>query len=229
MIGVLAGTSFLEANVMGGGAVERVVTPWGSCEVTLAGSLALIVRHGSKGHLPPHRINHHAHLAALKQLGVRGVVSVGSVGSLRPELVPGSLVVISDYYMPGKVITYRNDRIHYTVPGFDPGWRMALLSGLRKAGLEPVDGGVYAETAGPRFETVSEVKALAQIADVVGMTCASEAILAQELELPHTVVAIVDNVAHGLGAEPLSGEGFRAQVRANRDLVLKLLDAVREM
>jgi 5'-methylthioadenosine phosphorylase len=229
MIGVLGGTSFLETESVRTGTVERVVTPWGSCEVIRAEPLCLIARHGREGYLPPHRINHHVHLAALKQLGVRGVVSVGSVGSLRLSLSPGSLVVVNDYYAPGKMVTYYHDRIRFTVPGDDPEWRSALLNRLRKNGLEPVDGGVYAETTGPRFETVAEIKALSVVADVVGMTCASESMLARELDLPHAVVVIVDNVAHGIGTEPLTGESFQAQVRANKELALRVLDAIKKM
>lgn len=229
MIGVLGGTSFLEAEAVRDGVVERVVTAWGSCEVIVAKPLCLIARHGRDGYLPPHRINHHAHLAAMHQLGVKGVVSVGSVGSLKTHIEPGSLVVISDYYAPGKLVTYHNDSIRYTVPGYDPTWRGVLLEGLRRAGLEPVDGGVYAETFGPRFETVAEIRALAPIADVVGMTCASETMLARELGLSHAVVTIVDNIANGIGEEPLTGGSFRAQVRANHDLALQVLDVIRKM
>jgi 5'-methylthioadenosine phosphorylase len=76
-------------------------------------------------------------------------------------------------------------------------------------------GGVYAQTRGPRIETVAEVKALAKIADIVGMTVASEATLALELGMRFAAICTVDNYANGLGEEILTYEHILATSRAN--------------
>lgn len=226
MIGILGGTSFLETDALQRGQAEHVVTPYGAVEVVRAGNVAMIARHGRDGRTPPHRINHRAHLWALRQIGVTHIVAFGSVGGLRMEHAPGSQLLIDDLYAPFRVVTFHETEIKFTVPGFDPEWRGTALDAMRAAGLAITDGGTYAETLGPRFETVAEIRMLAQAADVVGMTCASEAVLARELGLPFALLATVDNYAHGIGAEPLTGDGFRDQVRENHDKVLWAFDAV---
>ncbi|MCB2198508.1 MTAP family purine nucleoside phosphorylase [bacterium] len=226
MIGILGGTSFRETDALRTGRRELVATPYGRVEVTFGGGVAMIARHGDSGDLPPHRINHHAHLKAFQQIGVEKVVSFGSVGGLKKGFGPGTQVLIDDLYAPFRVATFHHDRLQFTVPGFDGGWWNQVYKALKDTGLAIQPGGVYAETLGPRFETVAEVKELAENAHVVGMTCASEAILARELGLPLVVIATVDNWANGIGEEPLTGEGFHQMVRSNHEKVMRAIDAV---
>ena len=74
---------------------------------------------------------------------------------------------------------------------------------------ELIDGGVYAHTIGPRFETPAEVRALARVADVVGMTLAAETVLAREAGLAYAAVCSVDNLANGIADEALTVEEYR--------------------
>jgi len=91
------------------------------------------------------------------------------------------------------------------VLGFDPDWRRQVVAAWSKASSTPVRvGGVYAQTRGPRFETPAEVRVLAEHADVVGMTVASECFLAAEAGLAYAAVCRVDNLANGLGSGSLS-------------------------
>ena len=85
---------------------------------------------------------------------------------------------------------------------------------------------MYAQTRGPRFETPAEVRALTRVADLVGMTVASECILATEVGLPYAAVCVVDNLANGLGDERLTIEEFQAGVASNRARLIANLDAV---
>ena len=89
-----------------------------------------------------------------------------------------------------------------------------------------VDGGIYAQTRGPRFETRAEVRALTHVADLVGMTVAAECIVATEVKLPYAAVCVVDNLANGLGTAPLTIDEFNAGVAANRARLVADLDAV---
>ncbi len=89
-----------------------------------------------------------------------------------------------------------------------------------------VDGGVYTQTRGPRFETPAEVRALARVGDLVGMTIAAECILSKEVGLAYAAVCVVDNLANGLDAAPLTVEQFQAAVAANRAALLADLDTV---
>jgi 5'-methylthioadenosine phosphorylase len=59
--------------------------------------VAFIPRHGADHRFPPHRVNYRANLWALRELGVRQVLAPCAVGSLRPELTPGTFVVPDQY------------------------------------------------------------------------------------------------------------------------------------
>jgi Phosphorylase superfamily len=85
---------------------------------------------------------------------------------------------------------------------------------------------VYAQTRGPRFETPVEIRMLATHGHIVGMTCAHEVMLCNEIKLPYAVVCMVDNVANGLAEKELSVEEFHAGVAQNQaamDKIFQLL------
>ena len=96
------------------------------------------------------------------------------------------------------------------MPGFDDDWRRVVISAwdsLTEAKLE--DGGIYAQTLGPRFETPAEVRALAEVADMVGMTIAAEAVLAGEAALAYAAVCTIDNWANGVLDKRLTIDEYR--------------------
>ena len=80
-----------------------------------------------------------------------------------------------------------------------------MLGAWQASGAGPLgDGGVYWQTSGPRFETPAEIRLLAAHADLVGMTVASECVVACELGLAYAAVCVVDNLANGVADRPLS-------------------------
>ncbi len=226
MLGILGGTSFLQTDIFSGKQFKTVSTPCGDADVIVDETVAMIPRHSKDGYLPPHRINHQAHLKTFEQLGVNRIVSFGSVGGLQKSIPPGTLMVCDDLFCPMKTVTFQHEKLRFVVPELPHGWCEEILAALHSAGLDPHAGGVYAETLGPRLETPAEVRFLTDYADVVGMTCASEAFLACELGIPLAVVAMVDNYANGIGAEPLTGKAFHEQVTRNEQKVLKALDVI---
>ena len=120
-----------------------------------------------------------------------------------------------------------DDARSHTVPGFDRPWRARLLETWAERAATPIiDGGTYTQTRGPRFETPAEVRALARVGDLVGMTIAAECIMSKEVGIAYATVCVVDNLANGLGTEPLTIEQFDAAVSANRSSLLADLDTV---
>jgi 5'-methylthioadenosine phosphorylase len=175
-----------------------------------AGEIVGLPRHGFDRDVPAHLVDHRANVRALCQLGCSRVLSVGSVGSLRVDLDVGSFVCPDDFYAPETAPSFYEDPRGHSIPGFDPDWRKLVLNAWReRVKSQLVDGGVYAQTIGPRFETPAEVRALARVADVVGMTLAAETVLAKEAGLAHAAVCSVDNLANGLADEALSVEEYR--------------------
>jgi 5'-methylthioadenosine phosphorylase len=86
---------------------------------------------------------------------------------------------------------------------------------------------VYVQTRGPRIETVAEVRALAKVADIVGMTVASEATLACELGMEFAALCTVDNYANGLGGgEVLTYEHILTTSRMHRHRTEEIMTAI---
>jgi 5'-methylthioadenosine phosphorylase len=187
----------------------------------------VLQRHGAEEYRLPHLIDHAANLRSLAESGCDRLLAVGSVGSLKAELGVGSLVCPDDFIALQVSLTTFGDARGHAPPGFDGGWRNEILAAWRKGDAGSLrDGGIYWQTIGPRFETPAEIRLLAAHADLVGMTLASECIVAGELDLPYAAVCVVDNLANGIGPQPLStGELERAR-RLNAERLRDALDAV---
>jgi 5'-methylthioadenosine phosphorylase len=189
-----------------------------------AGEIVGLPRHGFDRSVPAHLVDHRNNLRALCELGCDRVLALGSVGSLRPDLAVGSFLCPDDFYAPETAPSFYDDPRGHSIPGFDDDWRRLLLSAWREhAGTELIDGGVYAHTIGPRFETPAEVRALARVADVVGMTLAAETVLAKEAGLAYAAVCSVDNLANGISERALTVDEYR---RGRDRTAIALKDAV---
>jgi 5'-methylthioinosine phosphorylase len=171
------------------------------CEVVF------LARHGYGHTIAPHEVNYRANLWALKDAGATEVVSVASVGGIRNDTWPGTLVLphqIIDYTW-GRSATFFEgagvpvNHIDFTEP-YSRLLRERLLKAAVRCGEQLADGGVYAATPGPRLETAAEVNRLERDgADVVGMTGMPEASLAREIGLEYAAIAVVANYAAGRG------------------------------
>src|SRR4051812_46471295 len=119
------------------------------------------------------------------------------------------------------------DRRSHRVPGFDSEWRARVVEAWSaSAASELRDGSVYWESIGPRFETPAEIRLIAEHADVIGMTIASECVIAGELGLPYAAICIVDNLANGVGERELTVDEFQAGRARNRDRLSAAVAAV---
>ncbi|MEO5353410.1 MAG: MTAP family purine nucleoside phosphorylase [Magnetococcus sp. XQGC-1] len=226
-LALVGGTGLLGSAFWSDATPISVSTPYGDVTLLQQGGLFFLQRHGLEQYTPPHRINHHAHIHALQQVGAERVLAVGSVGSLRRDLPPGTLVVPDDFYAPYLNLTFFTDQRGHRAPEFDPAWRATLLAAWSRTDLPPPrDSGIYWQTNGPRFETAAEIRILAPHVHLVGMTIASECILAGELGLPYAALCMVDNFANGIGTEKFSYASFKAQVQANEPVLLRVIQGI---
>jgi purine nucleoside phosphorylase len=187
----------------------------------------VLQRHDARGYTLPHLIDHEANLRSLLDAGCERALAIGSVGSLKTSLGVGSLVCPHDFVALQVTLTTFDDQRAHAMPGFDPAWRAGLLGAWRASGAPALrDGGVYWQTSGPRFETPAEIGLIAAHADLVGMTLASECIVAGELGLPYVAVCMVDNLANGIAPRPLSPEELERDREANATCLRDALDAV---
>ncbi|HEY9374973.1 S-methyl-5'-thioadenosine phosphorylase [Streptomyces sp.] len=220
-IGVIGGSGFY--SFLDDVTEVSVDTPYGAPSDSvflgeLAGrSVAFLPRHGRGHRLPPHRINYRANLWALRSLGVRQVLGPCAVGGLRPDHGPGTLVVPDQLvdrtkaraqtFFDGEPLPDGTTPNVVHVSFADPyclDGRRAVVKAARGRGWDPVDGGTMVVVEGPRFSTRAESRMHSAAGwSVVGMTGHPEAILARELELCYTSMALVTD----LDAGTETGEG----------------------
>lgn len=217
-VGFISGTSIARSNLFDGWMTERVETRYGPVSVKVKDDHHLINRHGFEAPVPPHSINYRANLQSMKDLGVEAIVSLQSVGSLKRDLPPGTMISCDDYvsFAP---ITFSDDRATAFAPNVSNNLVPRIIDAFDRKILT---GKVYIQTRGPRFETKAEVRILEPWGDVVGMTMAHEADLANELGIPYNSLCMIDNYAHGLEGEALSEAAFHRLVAVNLEEVQAL-------
>ena len=193
-------------------------------EVSLPGAVFL-QRHGTDSYVLPHDIDHVANMRSLAEAGCDRVLAIASVGGLRSELGPGTLLCPDDFIALGVgPVAFEDERAH-NVPGFDLIWRRRLISEWRKGtASEVIDGGVYWQTRGPRLETPAEIRLIAAHAHVVGMTIAAECVAAFGVGLAYAAICVVDNLANGVGETELTMEELEAGRARNRVALVRGLE-----
>jgi 5'-methylthioadenosine phosphorylase len=225
-IGIIGGTGFLEGPLLDGVEETRVETDRGEVPLFVGDCFAFLLRHGHGVYHPPHRIPHHAHVLAFESEGIARVVGLNSVGSLRLALEPGTVVVPDDFLSMHPPPTFATDERLHIVPALDEDLRALLLASARSTPGPVVEGGVYVEFPGPRFETRAEIRLVQDHGHVAGMTAASEATLHQERGIAYANLGVVDNLAHGIGAEPLTFAADEQRVAENEERVRSILDEI---
>lgn len=221
MIGIIGGSGLASPTLFAEPRDTFTVTPFGapSGPVVLArhgdAQVAFLARHGPAHKVPPHRVNHRANLRALQDAGADKILASSSVGSLKLSIPPGTFVVPHDYVAFWDIPTYFDEEARHATPRIDEGLRNVLLSAAAKVGARATPKGVYVQATGPRLETKAEIAFFMTLGDVVGMTVASEATLAAELEIPYAALCSVDNYCHGLEPKPLTFEEIQEMQKRN--------------
>jgi purine-nucleoside phosphorylase len=146
-------------------------------------------------------------------LGIKRVILTNASGSINPNLVRGSLVLLSDHINLQGVnpLTGPNDaKLGPRFPDMTEAYSKRLRAAAKDvaAGLgHTMQEGVYAALLGPSYETPAEIRYLRTIgADLVGMSTAAEAIAANHAGLEVLGISCVTNVAAGLGEGKLDHE-----------------------
>ncbi len=203
-IGVIGGSGLYAME--GLEQVERVElsTPFGAPSDayvlgTIAGHrVAFLPRHGAGHRLTPSEVPSRANIHGFKQLGVRYLISVSAVGSLRAEYAPGHVVIPDQlfdrtkgirpatFFGEGLVVHVAFDR------PFDRQLSDLLGRAARAAGATCHRGGTYVCMEGPQFSTLAESEENRRRGhDLIGMTALPEAKLAREAEIAYATLALV--------------------------------------
>jgi 5'-methylthioadenosine phosphorylase len=228
-IGVIGGSGLYEMDGFTQTEERVIETPFGMPSDALIGGemsgrhVWFLPRHGRGHRLLPTEINHRANIWALRSVGVRYLICVTAVGSLREEYAPRHVV------LPDQFFDRTSRREHHTFFGggivghvsfADPiseGLRHILRDAALTHQLQVHDGGTYVNMDGPAFSTRSESEANRQLGfDVIGMTNLPEAKLAREAEIAlATLAMITDYDCWKKEEEPVSAEAVMGHLHAN--------------
>src|SRR5690554_4240492 len=203
VIGIIEGSGLYDIDGLTDTRWEKVMSPFGSPSDellfgTYAGQpLVFLPRHGRGHRLSPTDVNYRANVDALKRAGVTEVLSVSAVGSLKPELPPGTFVLV-DQFIDRTIAREKS----FFGPGLVAHVSMAhpvcrrlqglLASAAGDIGIAHQSGGTYLAMEGPQFSTLAESNLYRSWGcDVIGMTNMPEAKLAREAELCYASVSMV--------------------------------------
>ena len=228
-IGIIGGSGLYEIDGFEKSAERVIATPFGDPSDALVGGTLggrevwFLPRHGRGHRLLPTEINHRANLWALREVGVRYLICVTAVGSLKEEYRPRDIVLPDQYF------DRTSRREHHTFFGGgivghvsfgDP--VSAGLRAILKAAAEPEavrvhDGGTYVNMDGPAFSTRAESEANRKLGfDVIGMTNLPEAKLAREAEIAlATLAMITDYDCWKIEEEAVTAEAVMGHLSAN--------------
>lgn len=153
-------------------------------------------------------------LEVLKALGAEALIATNAAGSMRPDIQPGDLMLLTDHINfsgLNPLIGEASDaRFVPMKDAYDPAIRAALQRAAKDEGIALAEG-VYAWYSGPSFETPAEIRAIRTLgADAVGMSTVPEVILARFLGLRAAAISTVTNMAAGLSDEAISHEHTKA-------------------
>jgi len=207
----ITGTGFYTLPGLETLGLQKVRTPYGEVELevaSLAGrEIVFLPRHGKQHGIAPRQINYRANICALKELGVRRILSTSVCGSLRKDLAPNALVLIDQFinFTHGREDTFYpldGKLVHIDVTDPYCGTLHAqLLAGAKRSGIELKKGATYACWDGPRFETRAEIRMTRVLGgDLVGQTNYPECVLAREMAICYATVGVVSNYAAGMSA-----------------------------
>ncbi len=216
-IGLIGGSGLYEIPGFRPTREEKITTPYGDpsdAYMILEAEgmeVAFLPRHGRGHAIAPHRINYRANLWGMKRLGVERIIAVNATGGIGPSYTPGRIALpdqIVDFTGGARPSTFfeADDVLHidFTEP-YCPELRGVLQQAARRTGADLIPEGTYVCVNGPRLETPAEIKFFAAAGGhIVGMTGMPEAVLARELEICYSVLAVVTNHAAGLNGKRLT-------------------------
>ena len=238
-IGIIGGSGLDNPDILEGPSDLQVETTWGAPSSPLqlgriAGKqVALLARHGREHTIPPTQVNNRANIQALKDAGCSCILATTAVGSLRQRIDRGHLVVLDQFidFTRHRAISFHES----FAPGaaahtpmadpFDEGLRQLMIQACGKLEIPHHKRGTVVTIEGPRFSTRAESFMFRSWgADVINMSIAPEAILANEAGIPYAAVAMsTDYDCWKTDEEPVTWEEILRIFKGNAQKVTSLL------
>ncbi len=179
-------------------------------------------------------INYRANIWAMKELGVKKIISISAVGSLKKELKPGNLIVPDQFIdmTKGRSYTFYDGPKVAHISMADPFCKYLnsiVIKQAKELGIEIYEKGTYVCIEGPRFSTRAESKIFANVfnADIIGMTLVPEVNLACEAQICYSNIGMITD--YDVFAEmPVNAREVKENMSKNIENVKRLLADVIE-
>jgi 5'-methylthioadenosine phosphorylase len=243
-VGIIGGSGLENPDILASPEERTVETFYGSPSSSLLSGkingtdIIILARHGKYHTIPPTEVNNRANIFALKESGCTHIIATTACGSLREEIRRGDLVVPDQFidFTRHRSITFFNEfepgRMKHTpmADPFDNSLRNLIITSAGELGLFIHKTGTVITIEGPRFSTRAESNMFRSWgADIINMSLAPEAILANEIGIPYASIAMsTDYDSWKEDETPVSWEEVIAVFNKNVDTVLKLLIRVTE-
>jgi 5'-methylthioadenosine phosphorylase len=206
-VGIIGGSGLDDPKLLQHAEERHISTPFGepSSPLTIGSiegrEVVILARHGKQHTIPPTQINNRANIHALKSQNCTHIIATAACGSLREEIHRGDIVVLDQFidFTRFRPVTFydsfpggaENARHTPMADPFHELLRQKLITNAKEQGLKIHERGTVITIEGPRFSTRAESHMFRLWgADVVNMTVAPEAILANESQIPYAAVAI---------------------------------------
>jgi len=202
IIGIIGGSGLYEIEGIENVEEIKLETPFGSpSDKYIVGkigtkSVAFLARHARGHKILPSEINYRANILGFKLLGVKWLISVSAVGSMKEEIKPGDMVIPDQFidWTKKRVSTFFGDGLVAHVSMADPvcpSLSKIIAEEARSLGFSTHEGGIYLCIEGPQFSSRAESNLFRSWGvSVIGMTNMPEAKLAKEAEICYATLAM---------------------------------------
>ena len=237
-IGIIGGSGLEDSQIITDVREEEISTPYGKPTsilkygVICEKEVVLIARHGKHHQYSPTEVNYRANLYALKEVGVTHILATTACGSLKEEIRRKDFVVLDQFidFTKHRINTYadkfENGVVHAPMAmPFDKTLRKLFYAAAKQLNLPVHPNGTVVTIEGPRFSTKAESKMFQRWgADVINMSVATEAALANELKIPYAAIAMsTDYDCWKEDEAPVSWEEILKIFQQNVENVKKIL------
>ncbi len=243
-IAIIGGSGLEDPDILKSPKIIQVNTPFGEPTSTLTtgkiGVLNVVIlsRHGKSHTIPPTQVNNRANIWALKDQKCDFILATTACGSLREEIERGGMVILDQFidFTKHRKTTFfdkfKPGEMKHTpmAQPFDSKLRNLLIQSCEELKLKFHETGTVISIEGPRFSTRAESNMFRLWgADVINMSIAPEAILANEIGIPYAVIAMsTDYDCWKTDEEPVTWEAvfkiFNQNVHNVIDLILTTLN-----
>lgn len=169
----------------------------------------------------------------MKLMGAKILFLTNAAGGVNFDYNPGDFMLIVDHissFVPSPLIGKNLDELGERFPDMKNVYDEELKEIIRDTAKDldiDIKEGVYLQLSGPNYETPSEIKMIRTLgADAVGMSTASEAMVANHMGMKVCGISCITNMASGMTPKPLSH--IEVQETADRVAILfeKLVTAI---